>query len=672
MSAVVYLTLGWLLTVATCIALGAIVKRILKLDTSGWEDLVYRFLLGAATLSIIVFALASFSIVHKGTIYAIAILAILSSWRNWPKLPRPHWHWSAIPALIYFVFYLLHAMAPEKSPDGMSYHLGLVARYYREHGFHWFATNMYAYLSQGLEMLFLFAFAIGRHSAAALVHFTFLLLLPVLLATAYGLRGWLAGLFIVLLPVVGIDGISAYNDVALAVVIFASWQAMSRWRETSQPAWVGVAAILAGFAFSIKFTGLIAILFLLPAWRLWPRWLLAAICALPWLLKSWLWSGNPFAPFFNAWFENPWFSADFEINYRAFLRGYDLSGPLDWAKEIFVGGPRLSGTLGPLALLLPLSLLGLRDKENRRILLAAAFTLLFYPLNIGTRFLIPALPFLALPLFLSFPRFTVALPALAAILSWPSVMSSYSSPHGWFLEKAPWRAALRIESEDGFLTRKSAGYITARVIDRLVPAGETVFSHSPIPESYLSRNIIVAYQSTIGLKLQHALVAATYADYQPRFLYRCSSSRLEITRDTNDTWSIIDIEPRPDSVTCNRMTWDTPLLRDGNWISRWRTWAPARKGDWCQLSGQGPYKVWGSGDQWDVELKNCTREISPHPSDYRAEARRFALAQGIHYLAVDGPDFNSKDMIDHPDLWGIDLVAERGTMRIYRWKEEKQ
>ena len=51
---------------------------------------------------------------------------------------------------------------------------------------------------------------------------------------------------------------------------------------------------------------------------------------------------------------------------------------------------------------------------------------------------------------------------------------------------------------------------------------------------------------------------------------------------------------------------------------------------------------------------------------------RFALAQGIHYLAVDGPDFNSKDMIDHPDLWGIDLVAERGTMRIYRWKEEKQ
>ena len=73
-----------------------------------------------------------------------------------------------------------------------------------------------------------------------------------------------------------------------------------------------------------------------------------------------------------------------------------------------------------------------------------------------------------------------------------------------------------------------------------------------------------------------------------------------------------------------------------------------------------------------MQLKNCTREISPHAADYRAEARRFALSQGIRYLAVDAPDFNSRDMIDHPELWGIDLVAERGTMRIYRWKEEKQ
>jgi hypothetical protein len=36
---------------------------------------------------------------------------------------------------------------------------------------------MYAQLSQGIELLFLMAFSFGRHSAAALVHYAFLLAL---------------------------------------------------------------------------------------------------------------------------------------------------------------------------------------------------------------------------------------------------------------------------------------------------------------------------------------------------------------------------------------------------------------------------------------------------------------------------------------------------------------
>ena len=43
---------------------------------------------------------------------------------------------------------------------------------WRNHGFAWDYHSMYSYLSQGTEMLFLMAFAFGRHSAAALVHFT--------------------------------------------------------------------------------------------------------------------------------------------------------------------------------------------------------------------------------------------------------------------------------------------------------------------------------------------------------------------------------------------------------------------------------------------------------------------------------------------------------------------
>src|SRR5258706_494606 len=81
------------------------------------------------------------------------------------------------------------------------------------------AANMFAALSEGVEMLYVPAFAIGRHSAAALLHFTFLLVLAMLVCT-YGKRigkplaGAAAALLVYASPVVGIDGTTAYIDVA--------------------------------------------------------------------------------------------------------------------------------------------------------------------------------------------------------------------------------------------------------------------------------------------------------------------------------------------------------------------------------------------------------------------------------------------------------------------------
>ena len=73
------------------------------------------------------------------------------------------------------------------SPDGSSYHLPFVARYLDAHGFERVTGNFYASLSQGIELLFMPAYSLGRHSAAAMVHFLFLLDLP-LLMICYGRR----------------------------------------------------------------------------------------------------------------------------------------------------------------------------------------------------------------------------------------------------------------------------------------------------------------------------------------------------------------------------------------------------------------------------------------------------------------------------------------------------
>ena len=58
----------------------------------------------------------------------------------------------------------------------------------------------------------------------------------------------------------------------------------------------------------------------------------------------------------------------------------------------------VGGLLGPVFLLTPLALVGMRRATIRQLWLAGFVCLIPYPLNIGTRFLILALPFFALAL----------------------------------------------------------------------------------------------------------------------------------------------------------------------------------------------------------------------------------------------------------------------------------
>ena len=97
-----------------------------------------------------------------------AVSAVFGSWTNSSFL---------LAFILYFILYFFNSMAPEASFDGSRYHLALAGRYLRDHGFHRITNNMYASLSQGVEMLYLWAFAFGQHSAAAMVHFAFLVAL---------------------------------------------------------------------------------------------------------------------------------------------------------------------------------------------------------------------------------------------------------------------------------------------------------------------------------------------------------------------------------------------------------------------------------------------------------------------------------------------------------------
>jgi hypothetical protein len=68
--------------------------------------------------------------------------------------------------------------------------------------------------------------------------------------------GVTGGLLVFTAPVAGIDGISAYNDVALAAVVFGVFALLDIWQAQREQAMLVPVGLLAGFAFGIKYTGL--------------------------------------------------------------------------------------------------------------------------------------------------------------------------------------------------------------------------------------------------------------------------------------------------------------------------------------------------------------------------------------------------------------------------------
>ena len=80
--------------------------------------------------------------------------------------------------------------------------------------------------------------------------------------------------------------------------------------------------------------------------------------------------------------------------------------------ETAVRGGILGGLLGPVFLLVPIGLLSLKWSLGRQAILAAAVFASTYPANVGTRFLIPAAPFLAFAMAMSITQWRAMAPIL--------------------------------------------------------------------------------------------------------------------------------------------------------------------------------------------------------------------------------------------------------------------
>lgn len=732
----VYILFGAALTALGCWSLGSLLLHKLGVALYRQERPWVAFLCGAPLLSTLIFLLTASQALYKGTVLAVALLALAACWRTGAWRPRgesfaPLGRGLKIGAWLLAAPFLLltftHAMAPEMSPDGSSYHLGLVARYYREHGFHRYTLSIYGFLSQGLEMLFLAAYAFGRHSAAALVHWCFLVTLPMLML-AHGRRfgypqvGVAGALFCFLSPVVGIDGASAYNDVAVACVLFGIFHLIEVWVATRQRGLIVLIGVLAGFAFAIKYTAFLAVPYALVriAWTLRKDqrpWLktAAAVCVLallmagPWLVKNTLWTGNPVAPFFNKWFPNPHVTVAFEREYGQHMRNYiGLKSHWDIPLEVTIRGHILCGLLGPLFLLSPVALLALRDPLGRRLLLAALLFASVYAANIGTRFLIPALPFLSLALALAFARarWLLAVLVLAhAVTSWPDIIKQYSAEYAWRLDRIWWKPALRIEKEGEFLTRLWPTYTVSRLLDARVPAGERVLTFNQVAEAYTSRDVMVVYQSAEGARLGSILWTPLIPEYKPTraldFQFPPREVRAvrlvqSVTHDL-DQWHLSEVRLYSDKRELPRepkwrlraypFPWTVQSAFDGSELTKWQSNQPLFAGMFVEVDLASPQRidrVWAqsptveqhshvrlegldASGKWSVLATTPTLREVPPPLAVRRAATAELRRNGVHWFLTAEGDFATADFAARKQEWGATLVGQADGVYLYRF-----
>ncbi len=712
--------LGAALTSVACYALGVWLIALVGAKLDRRERIPLAFILGAACLHLAVFATLALHIAYWPVVMGVVVAAMCCR----PKdLLDKKTKQTFSPALLFFVPFVVlaffHAWAPESSPDGAGYHLGLVARYVRAHGFERITNNMFASLSGGLEMLFVPAFIVGRHSAAALVHFTFALALA-LAMLAYGRRigkPWvgIAGAFLTFAsPVVGIDGSSAYNDVAVAAVAFAVFYWLEIWDESQSDLLLIPVGLLAGYAYAVKYTAFVMAVFALGfvAWRArrWKPALLVAACSIPmiapWMIKNWVEVRNPVAPLGNAIFRNPYVHVSFEQALNENFQRYGLANKWTLPVEVTMRGDKTEGVIGPVFLAAPLALLALWQRAGRRLMAAGAILLAVYFFNVGTRFLIPCLPFFSLTMALSVdfsPPLLLVLMLFHAITSWPAGVRVYADQYVWSLDKIRYREALRMIPQDVELRRASGTYSLARMAELNVPKGERVLAMEQVASAYTGREVLVSFESAFNEELRDILDSGWNEFQQPTviqtFRFPATAARgvrLVEAMPSKEQWGVhelrffnagAELPRRPEwRLQAWPNPWDVQLAFDNSQATRWRSWEPAKPGMYLEADFATPQTVDrvtvetcpddheirtevqvldGQGN-WQRVNARATEESAPIRGNIRKAAIYELHARNVNYLLMRDTDFGAGDIRDDPESWGLEEVAVGNGARLYR------
>lgn len=436
-----YLAIGALAIVAYIIG-----RRLTR--RFDYHSLLEQWVFSTA-LGLGVVAYAIFFLGLLGGLYTTVTLAVLAAsvllcypvWACWPREAFGLWArikaWTAGRRASVIVFTLLGvalllpmAILPLYPPthfDATMYHLPYAKIFTQRHGVVPTPDLRYIVAPQASEMLFTLALLVYDDILAQLTQFL-MMILTAAATIAFGQRyftprvGWWAAAMWLASPLVLWLGASAYVDIGVGfyatMTIYGFWN----WVETQRTRWLILSGIFCGLAIGTKLLalfflavlGAVTLRFVLKKRRyIWPLafGLPALLVALPWLARSFYYTGNPIYPLFHstvgkalggeAW--KPQYSQDvFEMYWtlryvgRLLLEILRLPWNLAFAQDEVFSGQAWISPIYPLAL--PVTLIAFIFGARFRWLLAlvAAYTPFWYFTIADLRYLIPILPPLGL------------------------------------------------------------------------------------------------------------------------------------------------------------------------------------------------------------------------------------------------------------------------------------
>ncbi|MGH7797643.1 MAG: ArnT family glycosyltransferase [Candidatus Binatia bacterium] len=468
-------------------------------------------LLGLSATCYFVFGLAGY--VHNQwlnfSVVAVLIFSVVFFLVHFIAVPRlTNWLgrviWMAI--LAFLVTEVMLGLLPPTSRDELTHHLAIPRLYANAGRIIEVPMAPYAYYPMLLDMLYTPWVYWGYDFVPKLIHALFAYLTGLLLYAYLGRRmnaeyGLLGFFLFISTPVIARLSHWAYIDLGITFYTTATLLALLRWREKREAlGWLSLAALSLGFALATKPNGLvvalvISFLFLLVVvqpprespFRIGREALLFGVLTLlpflPWLIKNWSQTGNPFFPLLGGFFASPNSAPAAAVSgglgifvKRELLYGESIWQMVGLPLRMFFSGqddnPQyFDGVLTPvLIVLLPWAFKG-KWLEDKKILAGFALVFLLYAVflvDLRIRYILPIVP--ALVVLATYGAFNAYLRIRRPVILFAGLIF-FAAWHGVYLwrytyEAAPLRYLSGVESRVEYLGRNLPEYASFQYINR--------------------------------------------------------------------------------------------------------------------------------------------------------------------------------------------------------------